>query len=62
MFIFLDFRKSGLIKSYSSFKDLLAYNILWSYVEWCKFCNHLSILKISPTLYKKCQLQKKLFT
>jgi hypothetical protein len=51
-FYFLFFRKSGLIKSSSFFEDLSAYTISCSYVEWCKFCFHLSSLKIPPSPLK----------
>jgi hypothetical protein len=40
------FRKNGLIKSCFSSEDLLEYNILWSYVDLCKFYIHLKSLKV----------------
>jgi hypothetical protein len=46
MFVFFVFDKNGLIKSYSSFEDLSVYKILWSHVEWCKFCIHLRSLNV----------------
>jgi hypothetical protein len=46
MFVFFVFDKNGLIKSCSSFEDLSVYKILWSYVEWCKFCIHLRSLNV----------------
>jgi hypothetical protein len=47
-FIFLVFRKTGLIKSCLSFEDMLAYKITWSRIDWCKFYIYLSSLKIPP--------------
>jgi hypothetical protein len=44
MFVFFVFDKNGLMKSCSSFEDLLAYKIPWSHVDWCKFCIHLRSL------------------
>jgi hypothetical protein len=41
MFVFFVFDKNGLIKSCSSFEDLSENKILWSHVDWCKFCIHL---------------------
>jgi hypothetical protein len=40
-FVFFVFDKNSLIKSCSSFEDLSVYKILWSHVDWCKFCIHL---------------------
>jgi hypothetical protein len=53
MFIFLVFRKRDVTESCLSFEDLSAYNISWSHVDWCKFCIHLSSLKIPPSPYAK---------
>jgi hypothetical protein len=44
MFVFFAFDKNSLIKSCSSFEDLLAHKISWSHVDWCKFCIHLRSL------------------
>jgi hypothetical protein len=52
MFVFLVYHKSGITKSCSSSKDLSAYTILLSYVEWCKFRIHLSSLK-KTALFKR---------
>jgi hypothetical protein len=41
MFLFVVFRKNGLIKSCSSSENLSEYKISWPYVNWCKFCIHL---------------------
>jgi hypothetical protein len=46
MFVFYVFDKNGLIKSCSSFEDLLVYKISWSHVDWCKFCIHLRRLNV----------------
>jgi hypothetical protein len=46
---FLDSRKSALTKSCSLSEDLSAYNILRYHAELCKFCTHLSSLKIPQT-------------
>jgi hypothetical protein len=46
MFVFFVFDKNGLIKSCSSFEDLLVYKMSWSHVEWCKFCIHLRSLSV----------------
>jgi hypothetical protein len=46
MFVFFVFDKNGLIKSCSSFEDLLVYKISWSHVEWWKFCIHLNSLNV----------------
>jgi hypothetical protein len=58
MFVFLVSRKSGFIKSCSSFEDLPANKILWSLVDWCKFCIRLRSLKIPPSPYSKAPLKK----
>jgi hypothetical protein len=44
IFVFLDFRKSGLLKKCSSFEDLSAHEISRSYAEWCNFYIHLRSL------------------
>jgi hypothetical protein len=46
IFVFLVFRKSGLIKSCSSSEDLPAYKISWSHANWCKFCIHVRSLNV----------------
>jgi hypothetical protein len=46
MFVFFVFDKNGLIKSCSSFEDLTVYKMLWSHIDWCKFCIHLSSLNV----------------
>jgi hypothetical protein len=46
MFLFFVFCKSGPIKSCSSSEDLSEYNISWSYVDWCKFYNHLKSFNV----------------
>jgi hypothetical protein len=46
MFVFFVFDKNCLIKSCSSFEDLLVYTILWSHVYWYKFFIHLRSLSI----------------
>jgi hypothetical protein len=46
MFAFLVSRKSGLIKSCFSSEYLSQYKTVWSYVNWCKFCIHLTSLNI----------------
>jgi hypothetical protein len=46
MFVFFVFDKNDLIKSCSSFEDLSGNKILWSHVEWCKFCIHLRSLNV----------------
>jgi hypothetical protein len=48
----------SLLKSCSSSKDLSAYKILWSHVDWCKFFIHFSSLKIPPSPYAKGLLRK----
>jgi hypothetical protein len=56
--VVVDFSKGGFIKSSSFSKDLSAYKIVWSHVEWCKFCIKLSGLKIPQLPYLKGPLQK----
>jgi len=46
MFVFLVFRKIGIIKSCPSSDDLSAYTISWSCVDWCKFRIHLRNLNV----------------
>jgi hypothetical protein len=46
MFVFFVFDKNGLIKSCSPFEDLSVHKILWSHVDLCKFCIHLSSLNV----------------
>jgi hypothetical protein len=46
MFVFFVFDKNGLIKSCSSFEYLSVFKILWSHVDWCKFCIHLRSLNV----------------
>jgi hypothetical protein len=58
MFVFLVSRKSGITKCCLSFEDLSAYKILRSHVDWCKFCIHLSSLKIPPSPYSKVPSKK----
>jgi hypothetical protein len=58
MFVFMESRKSGLIKSCSCSEDLSTHKILLSHVDWCKFCIHLSSLKIPQSLYSKDPLNK----
>jgi hypothetical protein len=53
MFILLDSRKNC-----SSSKDLSAHKIAWSHVDWCKFCVHLSGLKIPPSPHSQDPLKK----
>jgi hypothetical protein len=53
MFVFLDSRTSGLIKSCWFSEDMSAYKMLWFHVDWCKFCIHPSSLKIPPLPYSK---------
>jgi hypothetical protein len=48
----------GLFKNCSVREDLSACKILWSHVDWCKFCTHLSSLKIPPSPYSKGPLNK----
>jgi hypothetical protein len=60
MFVFLDFHKSGLIKSCLSFEDLSAYQVSWSHIDWYKVCIHLSSLKIPPWPYSEGPLQRKI--
>jgi hypothetical protein len=65
MFVFLVSCQIGLVKSCPASEELLAYKIAWSYVDWCKFCIHLSSLKIPPSPYsrglsKKIIIQTKL--
>jgi hypothetical protein len=48
----------SLLKSCSSSKDLSAYKILWSHVDWCKFFIHFSSLKIPPSPYTKGLVRK----
>jgi hypothetical protein len=38
--VFLDFHNNGLIKCRSVVEGLSDYKILWSNVDWCKFCIH----------------------
>jgi hypothetical protein len=53
MFIFfLVFHKSVITKTCLSFEDLSAYKIIWSYIDWCKFCIHLRILNV--TFFNGC--------
>jgi hypothetical protein len=47
MFAFFVFRKNGLIKSCSSSEDISEYKTSWFYIEWCKFCIHLTSLNVS---------------
>jgi hypothetical protein len=58
MFVFLASRKSGLIKSCSSFEDLSAYKTSWFDVDWCNVCIHLKSLKIPPLPYSKAHIKK----
>jgi hypothetical protein len=58
MFTLLGSRKSGLIKSCPSPLDLWANNILWSHVDWCKFCIHVRSSKIPILPHSKSQLRK----
>jgi hypothetical protein len=53
MFVFSVSRKSCPFKSCPASEELPAYNIPWSHIDWCKFCIHLSTLKIPPTSYSK---------
>jgi hypothetical protein len=46
MFVFFVFDKNGLIKSSSSFEDLLENKSLCSHVDWCKFYIHLRSLNV----------------
>jgi hypothetical protein len=46
MFVFFVFDKNDLIKSCSSFEDLLVYKISWSHVNCCKFCIYLRSLNV----------------
>jgi hypothetical protein len=54
MFVFFVFDKNGLIKSCPSFEDLSVYKILWSHVEWCKFCMHLRSSNVRHFGMVKC--------
>jgi hypothetical protein len=57
--IFLDFCKSGFIKSCSSSEDLLARTIQWSHVDWWKFCTNLRSLNIHhPLRWKQASSDK----
>jgi hypothetical protein len=59
IFIFLDFCKSGFIKSCSSSEDLSAHTIQWSHVDWWKFCTHLRSLNIHhPLRWKQASSDK----
>jgi hypothetical protein len=46
MFVVFVFDKNCLIKSCSSFEDLLVYKIPWSHVDWCNFCIRLRNLNV----------------
>jgi hypothetical protein len=46
MFVYFVSDKNSLIKSCSSFEDLSVYKVLWSHVDWCKFCIHLRSLNV----------------
>jgi hypothetical protein len=46
MFVLVVTRKSGIVKSCSSFEDLSAYKISLSHIDLCKFCIHLRSLNV----------------
>jgi hypothetical protein len=57
-FVFLVLHETDITKCCLSFEDVSAYKILWSHVDWRKFCTHLSSLKIPPSPYSKSPLKK----
>jgi hypothetical protein len=55
--VFLVHRNSVLISSSSSSEDRSAYKMAWFHFDWCKFCMHLTSLKIPPSQLK-CSIKE----